>query len=203
MNRARRPPGLTLAELTVVVALFGLFATTALAALNLALAQWKAVGQRVDSASSCRFLVTTLCTELRQGIPNPAPGTSGYQALSPAVAPTAILLPNANQRTSTEIRFTEPNPAVYNPLASGFDPSNPSLYRRIRYSVARGVVTRQVETFNSFGSVASTSTATVISQDQVTLQATWLSSDLISLQVSCTRGNDTTTLTTRVFVIGK
>lgn len=203
MKRSPAPRGFSLAEVAVVIALFALFATTALASLNLAMAQWKEVGQRVDAAAACRFLTTTLSTEMRQGIPNPAPGTSGYQAISPPVSPTAVLLPNANQRTTAEVAFTEADPAVYEPLSPGFDPSNPSLYRRVRYSVAGGTVARRVETFDSTGSLVGTSTATVISQDQVTLQATWLAPDLVTLEVSCTRGTETDRLKTRVFVIGK
>lgn len=197
--------GITLAELTVVLALFGLFSTTALAALNLAMGHWRNVAQEVDAASSCRFVASTLSNELRQGIPNPAPAATGtgYRSLSPAVSPTAVLTPNQNARTATEVVFTEPNPASYDPLAAGFNPQDPANYRRVRYYVSGAAVRREVRTYTSSGGVASTQDALLASADTLALSATWVAPDLFDLDVTCTRGRDSAHLRTRVFVVGR
>lgn len=203
MNRRRH--GITLAELTVVLALFGLFSTTALAALNLAMGHWRKVAQEVDAASSCRFVASTLSNELRQGIPNPAPAASGtgYRSLSPAVAPTAVLTPNQNARTATEVVFTEPNPATYDPLAAGFSPQDPANYRRVRYYVSGATLRREVRTYASNGTVTGTQDALLATADTMNLTATWVAADLFDLDVTCTRGRDSANLRTRVFVVGR
>lgn len=200
-----RRRGLTLAEVTVVLALFGLFSTTALASLNLAMSHWRKVAQEVDAASNCRFVTSTLTNELRQGIPNPAAASTGtgYLSLSPAVAPTAVLTPNQNVRTATELVFTEPHPTSYDPLASGFDPQSPASYRRVRYYLSGATMRREVRTYTSTGTVATTQDALLASGDSMALGVTWVAPDLFDVDVTCTRGRDSATLRTRVFVVGR
>lgn len=199
----KRTRGFSLAEFTVMLALFGLFSTTALAALNLALGHWRNVARKVDAAAACRFVTSTLSNELRQGVPNPAPGATGYKALSPAVNPTAMLVPNANAKTSTSLTFTEPNPATFNPLLDSFNPENPANYRRVRYYTSGAMVRREVLTYSAAGAVTNTTDSLVAAQDAVALSFTWLSSNTLAMEVTCTRGNDTAKLKTQVFVIGR
>jgi len=109
--RTRWAGGFTLAELTVALSVFALFALTALASLQMTLKHWRSVSVRVDATSACRRVASALGDELRQAVPNSAPGNSGYLGLVPAVDPTAVLVPNANSRLATdEVVFTQPDP---------------------------------------------------------------------------------------------
>lgn len=201
----RRPRALSLSEIVVVVALFGLFATTALAGLNLTLGYWRTISSTVDAVSSCRLVTGTMANELRQGVPNPAPGSTstGYRGLQPPVDPTAVLVPNANSPIASELVFTEPDPARYDPLNSSFDPEDPSYYRTVRYYVVGGTVRREIKTWTSSGSVASTVDGVLASVDSASLQATWRAPDLFDLEISCIRGKDVAQLNTQVFVLGR
>lgn len=192
----------TLSEICVVVVLFALFSTTALASLNLSLAQWGYVARRINATSSARFAMSTMVNELRQALPNPT--SLGYRSLTPAVSPTGVLKPNANARTSTELVFTEVDPDAYNPAASGFDSGNPALYRRVRYYVQGGTtLRREMTTYTSGGSVASTRDDLVARAQALSLSVTWQAADLFDLAVSVTEGNVVVTLNTRAFIVGR
>ena len=201
----RRPRALSLSEIVVVVALFGLFSTTALAGLNLTLGYWRTISSTVDAVSSCRLVAGTVANELRQGIPNPAPASTstGYRRISPPVDPTAVLTPNAHSPIADELVFTEPDPARYDPLDSSFDPQDPSYYRTVRYYVTGGTVRREVKTWTSSGSVADTVDGVLASMDSASLRAIWRAPDLFELEFSCTRGQDVARLNTQVFVLGR
>lgn len=198
----RRPRAFTLSELAVVVALFGLFSTTALASLNLTLGHWRAVSQKVDALAACRFVTSTLASELRQGIPNPA-GTTGYRGLSPEVGPTAVLNPNAHSRTATEVVFTEPDPVRFDPLSSTFVAADPRCYRRVRYYVSDGAVRREVRTWTATGTVSTVVDAVLARVDGAALRVRYQAPDLFDLEVVCTRGRDVARLTTQVYVLGR
>jgi type II secretory pathway pseudopilin PulG len=201
----RRPRAFSLSEIVVVVALFGLFSTTALAGLNLTLGYWRTISSRVDAVSSCRLVVGTIANELRQGIPNPAPASTstGYRQISPPVDPTAVLRPNASSPIANELVFTEPDPTRYDPLNSSFDPEDPSYYRTVRYYVTGGTVRREVKTWTSSGSVANTVDGVLANMDSAELRVTWRAPDLFDLEFSCTRGKDAARLNTQIFVLGK
>lgn len=196
--------GFTLVEMSVALCIFGLFALTALASLNLTLKHWRSVSARVEAASASRLVASTLGQELRQAVPNPAPGATGYLALTPAVDPTAVLVPNANSRLSTnEVVFTEPNPAVYNPLSTSFNPADPSNYRRVRYYVANGAVRRQIWNLSSSGSASLQCDAALVAADEVRFDVSYLEPDLFEVAVSCTRGQNVSQLETKIFVLGR
>ncbi len=202
--RTRWPGGFTLVELTVAISVFGLFALTALASLQMTLEHWRSVSVRVDATSACRRVVSALGDELRQAVPNSAPGPSGYLGLVPAVDPTAVLTPNANLRLATnEVVFTQPDPASYNPLSASFDPVDPGNYRKVRYYVRDGEVRRQVWTLSGSGAASLQADALLVGVDAARIDVAFLEPDLFSLAVSCTRGRNVAQLETRVFVLGR
>lgn len=197
--RTRR--GLTLAETLVALSLLAVLATSTLAALNLCLRHWSRVGCRIDAASGTRLAMAALTSELRGGLPNPTPG--GYPSLSPPVAPTAVLLPNANQPTSSELVFTEADPVAWNPLALGFDPDDASLYRRVRYRTSAGRILREVTTFSSLGSVSQVREDFLAGGDRATLAFAWRAADLFDVQVALEVGPHESRLISRIHVVGR
>lgn len=193
--------GLTLAETLVALALMAVLSTSLLAAVNLSLFHWVRLGNRVDAASSARLAMSALTQELRGGLPDSTP--NGYLRLTPAVSPTAVLTPNANVPNATELVFTEADPVRWDPLSAGFDASDPSLYRRVRYRAVAGRILREVTTFTSAGSVSEVREALVARGDRAALAVAWRAPDLFDVQATVGVGAYESVLLSRIHVVGR
>lgn len=206
----RRYRAFTLAEMTVVIALFGLFSTTALASLNLTLRHWRTVSIQTDVYSSCRMAINTISKELRQGMPNPAPGFQSYyyeDINTPSTDVIAVSTPNIKNQTATQLIFTEANPADFSPTSTfGFTATDPKHYRRVRYYVSQNKLHREMKTYNSSGAVSKTSDDILTSADSITFLVTCLSPTNYKIEFSCSKtvGSNTkeASLSSNVIVLG-
>lgn len=201
----RKQRGLTLAEILVSLFLIGMFGLVAVGSLQMALRQWGRVAQKVNAAQNARFITSTIANELRMAIPF-ADKTRGYLKLSPAVAPTGVLMPNANTKISNQLDFTEPNPTFWLPMNSGWNSTNANNYREVIYRVQGLDVIRENRPFDG-----SANTQEVIASAQangaITLDFSWQSSSMINVSVTAREGQGatsyTSTYTTACFIIGK
>lgn len=201
--------GLTLAEVLVSLFLIGIFGLVAVGSLQMALRQWGSVAQKVNAAQNARFITSTIANELRQAIPWADP-TRGYMSITPAVAPTGVLTPNANAPNSAQVVFTEPHPTTtggaWDPMQSGWSSTSASNYRTITYRVQGLDVIRE----NRPGT-AGTSTQEIIASaqqnGQVTLAFLWQSPSMVNITVTAREGQGSQSYTssyqTACFIVGK
>ncbi len=210
--KRERGRGFTLAELTVLLLIFSLFATTVLATLTLALRFWTHFNQELSAEQTARTAMDVITDELRQALPDTDPGgtnsATGYRSISPAVPPTGILQPNANATSSTQLIFTEPNTANFDPSSSGWVASAPSNFQRVRYYVLNNAVRREQIQYDSSGNVIADTDDMVVtasSTGSVSLSFGYLSADTLNVTVSANEGikNVNLNVSTRVGTVAQ
>lgn len=206
----RRPRGFTLAELTVMCMVFTIFAMTAVAVMTLAMQYWTQSNQRVLAEQNARVAISTISSELRQGIPDPDPGSgnpaTGYLSITPTVSPTAVLVPNANSTTGTSLEFTETNPTNYDPSSGTFSSTNPANYQRVRYYVSGTDLHRELKLFDATGTVTSTSDDVIVSASStgtLILSTQYLNTNEFKLTVTAAEGISQFVLSTTVTALGE
>jgi type II secretory pathway component PulJ len=195
MRRQRR--GFTLAETVVMLVIFSLFSTTALATLTLALRYWSQSNQRTLAEQNVRVSLQTITSELRQAIIDPDPGATnqatGYLSISPAVQATAYLMPNPNVTSSSEtLTFNEPNEGNFDPSQSGFDSTNPSNYLKVTYTIQNNALHRQQISYTTTGTVAAITddiVASASASGALTFTARYASASSLSLTLSAQEGS--------------
>ena len=197
-----RRRGLTLAEVIFGLTLFALVSTVLLATVSLSLRYGGLLSHRLTSSSNARMVLGTLAAEMRGGLPCPSAAV-GYLGLAPAVEPTAVLLPNANSPAASEVVFTEPDPATYAPLLPGFDRIVPANYRRVRYFTRDGAAWRQQVRFTSLGTPLETREELLVRAGTVEIAATYRAADLFDVRVTASEVGETSSLATRIFVVGR
>ena len=208
-NRRRR--AFTLAELAVVIALFGLFSTTALASLSLTLRHWKTMSAQTDVYTACRTAVNPLSKEMRQGIPNRAPYFIVYYRESPSevtTEATSVVNPCTLNTSSSDVTFYEANPAFFSPAVANFREVDPRCYRTVRYYVRNGSeLRRNLKTYDSTGNKISEDDALIVACDRVSLLVTCKSASVykVDFSASKTYGSSTkeASLSTTVHVLGR
>jgi hypothetical protein len=200
----RRQWAISLAELLTAIFLFGLFGLMVLASLQLALRQWTSVSGRMRVAQQARFVLGVMQDELRQGIPW-RDATDGYLRLGAGTGPTALLMPNETTLNTAVLEFTEPHPQYYLPLSGGWNPEAPANFRNITYRVNGLDVVREVRSHDKVP--PDPPEIEVISSARpgatVALAFTYLSPNMCELAVTSTAGDNTETVRTRCFIVGK
>lgn len=202
-------PGFMLLELLVATTIFLLFSTAMVATISMALQSQREADRRNRLQQNVKALHAAVTTEMKQAIANPDPGgafpSTGYLSIVPAVAPTGVLLPNANQPANTAVTFTEPNSANYNPSLAGWVDSSPANYMRVRYYIQGTRAFREVITYAANGSVASTQTDPVadIPLGNLSISSTYQSPTLYIVVVSGSEGGKTYSLSTQVYLISE
>lgn len=208
-RRQRRSWAFTLAELTVVIALFGIFSTTALSALNITLKYWSRVSNQVEMNAMCRMVISTISKELRQAMPDKSPGHEVYFREQDGTVTTELATvhtPNQVGQTSNSITFAEADPNTFEPVHANWDEANANVYRLVSYKIdAHNQLVREVTAYNTSSTpIASAITAAA---DNVELRVTCKSSTVYELKVTCQRFVGATTyeatLSTDVIILGK
>lgn len=195
----KKAAGFTLAELCVAMVLMGLFSTAAVASLNLTLRHWRTLSTQVDVNTACRTAMSVINAELRQATPCLSSGTLTYYYSGPSTATTvasAVITPNVRGQNSSTLVFTEGNPGVFDPLATGFSQSNGTYFRKVTYYTKNdGTLHRKVETLSSSGAGTLKSDDVICSSDKTTLTATCLGDQRFYVKVACSKtvNNDTKT----------
>lgn len=194
--------GFTLAELTVWLVLYALVATTVLGTMILAVRAWSASMARVHVQQTVRLSLSAMAAEVREGIVDPDPGgalpSTGFAGISPAVAATAILMPNANSINASELTLTVPFGDNYDPSRSGWSSTDPSNYRRIRYYMKGAALHREQVTWSSSGAVAATVDdvlAAPTASGTLQFSTTYLSPTSVTVTLYAAEGTTTYTLT--------
>ncbi len=199
--------GFSLVDMIVTLAIFGVLSLSILSTLIISNGYWQQGNQQTTSQGNSREAFQAVLNELKQALPDPDPGganpITGYLSIAPAVAPTGVLMPNANTAVSATLTFNEPNTANYTPFGVGWSPNTPSNYKKIQYSVTGTNTLQRTEiTYNANGSQASTRTDTVLSSKNGTLQlqCTFLSSNLFNLKITATENGKTYVLSSDVYL---
>ena len=208
-RRHRRSWAFTLAELTVVIALFGIFSTTALSALNITLKYWSRVSNQVEMNAMCRMVISTISKELRQAMPDKSPGHEVYFIEQDGTTTTELATvhtPNQVGQVSNSITFAEANPNNFEPVNSDWDEQDPSKYRLVSYKIdANNQLVREVTSYST--STTPVASAITAAADNVEFTVTCKSSTMYELKVTCKRfvGSTTyeATLSTDVIILGK
>ncbi|MCE7869955.1 hypothetical protein DYH09_06210 [bacterium CPR1] len=200
----KRQSAISLAELLTAIFLFGLFGLMVLASLQLALRQWTSVSGRMRVAQQARFVLGVMQDELRQGIPW-RDATDGYLRVGASTGPTALLMPNETTPSSDVLEFTEPHPQYYLPLSGGWNSEAAANFRNVTYRINGLDVVREVRTHDKVP--PDPPEVEVISSARpgatVALAFTYLSPSMCELAVTSTAGDDTETVRTRCFIVGK
>lgn len=197
--------GFTLIDLLTTLAIFGVLSLSILSTVVITNGYWQNGNQQTTSQSNSRVGFQTILNELKQALPDPDRGNpaTGYLSIIPAVSPTGVLMPNANTTTSTTLIFTEPNTINYTPFVVGWNPANPSNYKRIQYTVSGGTNLQRTETtYNNNGSVAGTRTDQILASKNGTLQiqTRYITSNLFNLSVTATENGKTYVLSSNVYL---
>ncbi len=199
----------TLAELAVVMALFGIFSTTALATLNMTLNYWSRVSNQVELNAMCRLVCSTIAKEMRQAMPDQNPARAVYaQDLNGnnTTQLTAIHAPRRVGAVTDYITLSEANPDTFDPTASNWNAAAPDKYRIVTYKIASNQLVREVTSFDE-ASESHVVSAITAAADNVILRITCKSATVYEIKVTCQRyhGSQTyeATLTTNVMVLSK
>lgn len=174
--------GFSLAELAMMMVIFSIFSTSLIASLNLSLRYWRQTSNRSIAQQNARIAIQTITTELRQAA-HPSTVQSAF------VIPSSNTSPN-NQSTGT-LEFTEtcPYDSSGNPieLLGQTNLDAPNLFQTVTYQVVNNAtltpsspnntLLRTVQTYNSDGSINTTTSAIVV-------QCTDLTTGSIQLNVT-------------------
>jgi len=211
MNRTfKNKKGFTLSEVMVTAVVFLLFALSLLGMLIMGMRYLNQADADIAAQQNCRDILDIMTNELRQAAPCPDPGQGGnpargYIGINPSVGSTAVMVPNKNNTTSTNVlEFTEPNYSNFDPSVSGFDRTNPSNYQRVKYKVTGDkVLTREVTTYNTDGSVNTTDSAEVaVTQNgSISFEAVWQSNRVFDITVSTEEAGKQYSGTAKVFIL--
>ena len=208
-KRKNKVRALTLAELAVVMALFGIFSTTALAALNMTMKHWARVSNQVEMNAMCRMVCNTIAKELRQAMPDQDPSRAVYaqdRNGNNTTQLTAVHEPRRIGQTLDYITFAEANPNTFHPAESGWQPAASDKYRRVTYKISSNQLVRELTTYDA-SSESHVTSAITAAADNVILSITCKSATVYEVKVTCQRfsGSITyeATLTTDVIVLGK
>jgi len=204
----RRNYGFTLAELMTAVVLFLLFGTSLTAMLIMGMDYWQQASLTTETQEGARSAADWIATELRQAIPDPDPGQAGhpptgYRSISPAVEPTGVLTPNANETEADSLLFTKPNAANYDPVQVGWNSASPANYQQVEYEVQAGDrLMRTVRTYDESGRLADSrsDTLTSLTGGSVALTVTRLSNSLYRLNLACAKEGKSFSVDARVYV---
>ena len=207
IKRHRR--AFTLAELTVVIALFGIFATTALATLNLTMRHWSRVSDQVELNAMCRMVISTISRELRQSTPDQYPPRASYYLYSDGTSSgdaTAVITPNQQGVTSNILSFTEVDVKNFDPVAATWDAKASNVYRTVTYKVNdKKQLIREVLSYDGTGD--HTEAAITAAADEADLQVKCLGPAQYRVSITCKRYSGTIVhsahLETTVYIIGK
>ncbi|MCD4782230.1 MAG: prepilin-type N-terminal cleavage/methylation domain-containing protein [Candidatus Eremiobacteraeota bacterium] len=202
--------GFTLSEVMVTAVVFLLFAMSVLGMLIMGMRYLNKADADIAAQQNCRDILDVMTSELRQAAPCPDPGQGsnparGYIAIDPPVGSTSVPLPNKNNTKSTDLlEFTEPNYSNFDPSDPDFDHTNPSNYQKIKYEVTGNkVLTREVTTYNTDGSVNTTDSAEVaVTQNgQIGFDVVWQSNKVFDVTVSTEESGKHYNGTAKVFVL--
>ncbi|MBQ7567589.1 type II secretion system protein [bacterium] len=205
----KRSKAFSLAELTVVIALFGLFSTTALSALNLTLKYWSRVSNQVEMNAMCRMVCSTIAKELRQAMPDQNTARAVYAQNSNGINTTqlsAVHVPRRVGQVTDYITFSEANPNTFDPSENNWDATGIDKYRIVTYKIESNQLVREMTTYDA-SSESHVVSAITAAADNVILRVTCKSAAVYELKVTCQRfiGSQTyeATLTTDIIVLGK
>jgi hypothetical protein len=178
-----------------------LLGVSLLGVLTAALHQWSRLSGRTEAVSRARFLVDTMASELRQAVPCPLAAV-GWRSVSPPISSSGVLLPNEHQTVSSELVFTEPDPEFYDPLAPGWDETDPRNYRRVRYYVEGRQAWREAIRYDASG--AATREAEPLGQaDRIVLAFTWRSDEVCDVAATVGQGPCMVTYSSRCLLLGR
>jgi len=199
--------GFTLSEVMITVVIFLLFMMSLLGMLIMGLRYLNKANSEIIAQQNCRNILETITTELRQAMPNPAPGITGYLSISPPVEPTAVLYPNNNVKTANYIKFTEPNFSYYDPSSLTFNAADPQNYQQVKYYINNNVLYREVKTIDSAGTLSEPTSFALAETPggSLSMTAKYLTSNKFEISVTVTenKGHDTEatyTGTEKVFI---
>jgi len=197
----------SLPELLVALVVFMLLSTSLVCAVSLGLRYWLKVIDRVNAQQNTLTACNVLANEMKQAIVDPDPGTggnapTGYRDVTPAVAASGVLYPNANQASTGYVEFTEPNPTTYDPSSASFSATDPSNYRRIKFYVQNNTLYRNEKTYSSDGAPASTTTNPIVQsvEGTLTLTVVYTSPTSFRLLLFNREGDASRTLTMQVYL---
>lgn len=122
-------------------------------------------------------------------------------------APSAVLEPTADQPTSDQLVFTEPDLDNYEPLVPGWDRSRSDNYRRVRYFLQEAgnqeEIRREQIRYSSSGAVVDTEEEVVVRGEDLELEVERLSPHLVLVRVVSRQGNYRAEYAVRPFLVGK
>ncbi|MCD4784399.1 MAG: hypothetical protein K8T10_11315 [Candidatus Eremiobacteraeota bacterium] len=162
MIERRLNNGFSLAEFIVSLGLFLILTSSLAGTLMIGMRCYQASDVDVDFQKSVRDTIEAISNDVRQAVPDDAPGlfgnpATGYKSITPSISPTGVLYPNVNEASTNYIIFNKPDYSYYNPTLASWVPLDPRNFRKIRYFVQNdNEIIREVTLFNSDGSVAST-----------------------------------------------
>lgn len=199
--------GFTLTEMIVTTALFSLFSTAVVATMSSTLHFWRSSNDRMSAEQNVRQAMQFITLEARQAVVNPHPG-SGWQSITPQLSrPTGVLVPNENTPTATSLTFQEANPAFYDPTLTSFNDTDPRNYQRVRFYVVNNALHREVVTYTSTGTAASTTDLTVVAatppKGLLSLSTQLVGDSYVSIVVSTLEGECQFSLSTSVVALGE
>ena len=209
----RGQKGFSLPEVLVTIATFLVLSLTILGILTTGLRYMSRVETDIQAQNKVMDSIELITDELRQGIPNSHSGT-GYGSIVPIVSSTAILMPNANQKSSTELIFNVPNydgagsGTAWNPGVGITILSNPAYFKKVRFYVENNrTLYREVTTYNSAGNADSPIKAEVLSIDNpdgyINLNLVWQKADLVQISITCNEGYREFTGTEKAYLLVK
>ncbi|MCL5774555.1 MAG: type II secretion system GspH family protein [Firmicutes bacterium] len=201
--------GITLSELLVTSVIFLIFTASLMALISMGTGYWKGVDKAINAQEVVYSSIGIIASEMRQGLPDPDPGTghspTGYFSIAPPVSPTAILYPNANSQSGNYVEFTEPNNAVYNLSSISFNANDPSNYQRVKYYVNGSVLYRDATTYDSGGNPTGPVTTPIVDagNGSISVAASYISTNIYSITVTSVQDTKSYNLTYKVFIMGR
>lgn len=156
--RIKNQGGFSLAEFLVALAMFLILTSSIFGTLVVGIRYYEKSTSGLEAKKSVRDVVSIVTSEMRHAVPNPAPGFSGneptgYRAVTPSIAPTGVLYPNAGSPETDFVLFTEPDFSHYDPDSPEWFTINPENFIQVKYFINNGnTLVREVTSFNTDGS---------------------------------------------------
>jgi type II secretory pathway pseudopilin PulG len=134
--------GFTIPEVLTAMLTFVVLFLIIITSFVLAMRFMNTTEKKIAANNTCQGALDMIVSEVRQGTPNLDPGygrtPSGYLAIKPPIAKTAILKPNSRAKKSSEIVFNQPNFAKLGTMTTSnfvFDRIRPEAYQQVKYYV--------------------------------------------------------------------
>lgn len=196
--------GITLVETLIAVALLAVFGLGALGAFQTSTGHLHRAKARIRANQNARQVMALISKEMRQGIPNPHPGTGWLSA--GLDAPSAVLKPTPSEPEAEELIFTQPYVPNFTPMVAGWDRTSAQAYMRVRYYLEEvdGVqeIRRERTLFNSGGGVQDQSEE-LVARGRLEFEVEWRSPRVVWVRVAALEGDYRAEYATEPFVVSR